>query len=59
MFCVAVQAGHAVRKAVTVGLDDGTRAEILLGLSGDEEVVKAYASSLADGQAVEILPPAK
>ena len=31
-FCVAVEGGQAVRKPVTVGLDDGTRVEILSGL---------------------------
>jgi len=46
-----VNRGQALRKPVTVGLDDGTRAEIISGLSGDENVVKAYASSLADGPA--------
>ncbi len=58
-FCVAITGGQAVRKPVTVGLDDGARAEILSGLSGDEQIVKAYASSLVDGQRVEILPPAR
>ena len=57
IFCVAVTGGQVVRKPVKVGLDDGTRAEILSGLSGDDEVVKANASSLVDGQHVEILPP--
>ncbi len=55
VFCVVVKEGQAVRKLVTVGLDDGTRAEILSGLSGDNRIVKAYASSLIDGQRVEIL----
>jgi HlyD family secretion protein len=56
-YCVAVTGGEAIREPVTVGLDDGTRAEILSGLSGEEQIVKAYASSLVDGQRVEILPP--
>jgi HlyD family secretion protein len=58
-FCVAVQGGQAVRKPVKIGLDDGSRAEILSGLNGDEHIIKAYASSLSDGQHVEILPPPK
>ena len=56
-YCVAVADGRAVRKPVVVGLDDGTRAEILSGLQGDEAIVKAYASSLADGQAVAVIEP--
>jgi HlyD family secretion protein len=54
-FCVVVVDGKAVRKPVTVGLDDGTRAEILSGLQGDLDVVKAYASTLAQDQAVKII----
>jgi hypothetical protein len=50
-----VAAGRAARKPVVVGLDDGTRAEIVSGLDGDETIVKAYASSLADGQSVEVI----
>jgi RND family efflux transporter MFP subunit len=56
-YCVAIQDGRAIRKPVVVGLDDGTRAEILKGLRGDEPIVKAYASSLADGQAVAAIEP--
>jgi len=59
-FCVIVSDGKAVRKLVTLGLEDGTRAEIRSGLQGDEAIVKAYASSLADGQLVQVIqPPAK
>jgi multidrug efflux pump subunit AcrA (membrane-fusion protein) len=57
VYCVAVANGKAVRKPVTLGLEDGTRAEILSGLRGDEMVVKAYAASLADGQTVEVIAP--
>src|SRR5271165_3971321 len=56
-YCVAVTDGRAVRKPVVVGLDDGTRAEILSGLQGTEAIVKAYASSLVDGQAVAVIEP--
>jgi len=57
-FCVAVSDGKAVRKSVILGLEDGTRAEIRSGLQGTEAVVKAYASSLADGQVVQVIEPA-
>jgi RND family efflux transporter MFP subunit len=57
-YCVAVTNGRAVRKPVTVGLDDGTRVEVLSGLQDSEAIVKAYASSLADGQSVEVIAPA-
>jgi HlyD family secretion protein len=56
ILCVTVKGGQAMRKPITVGLDDGIRAEILSGLSADEFVVKAYASTLVDGQHLEILP---
>ena len=39
---------------MTLGLDDGTRAEIVSGLQESEAVVKAYASSLTEGQPVQI-----
>jgi HlyD family secretion protein len=51
--CVVVSGGRASRVPVTVGLDDGTRAEILAGLKGDETVVKTGGAALAEGQAVE------
>ncbi len=54
-FCVAVADGKAVRTPVAVGLEDGTRAEIRSGLQGSESVVKTYASSLADGQVVQVI----
>jgi HlyD family secretion protein len=56
-FCIAVSDGRAVRRPVTLGLEDRSRAEILSGLQGDETIVKAYASSLVDGQAVQISQP--
>ncbi len=57
-YCVVVVEGKAVRKPVAVGLEANSRAEILSGLHGDEAVIKAYASSLADGEAVQIVQPA-
>jgi RND family efflux transporter MFP subunit len=56
-YCVAVADGRAVRKPVTVGLNDGAKVEILSGLRGDEAIVKAYASSLSQGQAVAVIVP--
>jgi multidrug efflux pump subunit AcrA (membrane-fusion protein) len=56
-FCVAVADGKAVRRPVSVGLEDGTRAEILSGLQPNDAVVKAYASALSDGQLVEVIQP--
>jgi len=54
-FCVAVTDGKAERKPVSLGLDDGTRAEIVSGLQPNDAVVKAYASSLSDGQLVQVI----
>jgi RND family efflux transporter MFP subunit len=56
-YCVAVADGIAVRKPVVVGLDDGSLAEILSGLQETDTIVKAYATSLADGQAVSVIHP--
>ena len=39
------------------GLDDGTHAEILSGLQGGEVIVKAFATSLTDGQPVTVTEP--
>ena len=52
-YCVAVANGKAERKTVKLGFDDGTSAEILSGLQGDETIVRAYATGLTDGQPVE------
>jgi HlyD family secretion protein len=51
-FCVVVAGGRATRTPVTVGLGDGTNAEILSGLGPEDVVVKANAASLTDGQPV-------
>jgi len=56
-YCVVVANGKAVRKLVTLGLEDATRAEILSGLQGTDAIVKAYASSLSDGQSVAVIEP--
>ena len=52
-FCTIVADGRAVRRPVKLGLDDGTRIEIVSGLDGSEVVVKAYPATLENGQAVE------
>jgi len=57
-YCVVIVAGKAARRAIQVGLSDGTRTEVALGLDGGEAVVKANAASLADGQPVEVVDPA-
>ena len=54
-YCVVVANGKAVRKPVTLGLEEGTATEIVSGLEANEVVVKAYAASLKDGQPVEVL----
>ena len=46
-----------MRMPVTPGLDDGTHVEILSGLRGDEDVVKAGAASLVDGQPLAATAP--
>jgi RND family efflux transporter MFP subunit len=56
-YCVAVVAGKAVRRTIEVGLSDGTRTEVISGLQGDDEVVKASAASLTEGQAVAVIRP--
>ncbi|MDR3632543.1 MAG: efflux RND transporter periplasmic adaptor subunit [Isosphaeraceae bacterium] len=55
--CVIVVDGKAVRRAVELGLNDGTRTEVVSGLTKDDTVVKANAASLVDGQPLESLPP--
>jgi RND family efflux transporter MFP subunit len=53
-FCVVVADGKATRRPVQLGLSDGTRTEIVRGLDGSEQVVKTFAASLTDGQAVSV-----
>jgi hypothetical protein len=55
--CVVVADGKAARRPVVLGLNDGTRAEVVSGLSADESVVKANATSLSDGQPVQVAEP--
>lgn len=57
-YCVVIVAGKAVRRPIQVGLNDGTRIEVVSGLAEGEAVAKANASSLVDGQSVEVVDPA-
>jgi RND family efflux transporter MFP subunit len=56
-YCVVVVADKAERRPVEVGLSDGMRTEVVSGLEGNEAVVKANATSLADGQPVAVILP--
>jgi RND family efflux transporter MFP subunit len=56
-FCVAVEDGKAVRRPIETGLSDGTRTEVTSGLRGDEQVVKAGAASIIEGQSLEVAKP--
>ena len=56
-YCVVVANGSAERKQVALGLEEGTRAEVLSGLRGEDTIVKGYASSLSDGQSVSVIVP--
>jgi HlyD family secretion protein len=53
-FCVIVVDGKAGRKRIETGLSDGTRTEVTSGLDGSEFIVKANATSLSDGQVVQV-----
>jgi membrane fusion protein (multidrug efflux system) len=57
-YCVVIVDGKAVRRPIQIGLNDGTRTEVVSGLESGEAVVKANAASLADGQPVEVVDPA-
>ena len=56
-FCVVVAGGKAVHRPIELGLNDGTRIEVVSGLDGSEAVVKANAASLVHGQPVEVVEP--
>jgi RND family efflux transporter MFP subunit len=59
MVCCCVEGGKVVRKPITVGLNDGTSVEIVSGLDGSEQVVKANAGALTNGQSVQVKSSAK
>lgn len=48
-----VKGGHAERRAITAGLNNGEQTTILAGLSGGERVVIEGAEQLADGTSVK------
>jgi RND family efflux transporter MFP subunit len=56
--CVVIADGKAARRRIEVGLNDGTRTEVISGLQGVESVVKANAASLRDGQPIDVLESA-
>jgi RND family efflux transporter MFP subunit len=57
-YCACIESGHIVRKKVGIGLRSGGDVEIVEGLTGGEQVVRANAAALPVGQAVEpVLPP--
>jgi len=51
-FCFVVREGHAARRPIEVGLGDAASTEVVSGLRGDEDVVKAGIASLVDGQPI-------
>jgi RND family efflux transporter MFP subunit len=55
-FVYTVTGGHAHRTPVTVGVDDGTTAEITSGLSPGSAVVLVGRDTLVDGAAVKAAP---
>lgn len=56
-YCVVVEGDRARRREVQLGLNDGTRVEVLSGLEGGEAIVASNAGTLADGQPVRAEPP--
>ncbi len=56
--CLVVIDGKAVRRPVVAGIQEGTRVEIVSGLAAGDSVVKAGATSLVDGQPIEVVAPA-
>jgi hypothetical protein len=59
-YCFVVQDGQAIRTPVELGIKVADDWEIVKGLAGNETVCLAKASSLSDGQAIDVLPvPAK
>jgi RND family efflux transporter MFP subunit len=56
-YCACIEGGRIVRKPLKIGLRSSGEVEIIEGLRGDEQVVRANASSLAEGQSAEALTP--
>ncbi len=59
LYCVTISDGKAKRRAIVLGLEDGTFSEVTSGLKDDEAVVKAYAAALEEDQpvSVSVAPP--
>ena len=55
-YVLIVTDGVAVEAPVTIGYDDGLRAEIVEGLRGDEHVIVTATSAVAPGVRVEPVP---
>ena len=55
-YVLVVADGVAVKAPVTIGYDDGMRAEIVAGLRGDEHVIVSATSAVAPGVRVEPVP---
>lgn len=55
-YVFVVKDGVAGKRAVTVGLTNGTDTEVLAGLSAGEQVAVSAVSSLTDGMAVTVAP---
>jgi RND family efflux transporter MFP subunit len=51
-FVWCVVGGKAMRRNVTIGLNDGEKAEITAGLTGDEEVIRSGRDRVREGQIV-------
>jgi RND family efflux transporter MFP subunit len=58
-FCYCVDRGQIARRPLVLGLATAEEAEVVSGLSGEEEVVQSQVASLREGQAVEVAPPAE
>jgi HlyD family secretion protein len=57
--CFVVTGGQAVRTPIELGLKVGDDWEIVKGLEGNESVCLTKAATLADGQAIDVLPATK
>jgi HlyD family secretion protein len=58
-YCFVVQDGKAERRNLQIGLRMGTDAEVVEGVSDDEDVVQTHPEALSAGQAVRITSPSK
>lgn len=55
VYCCCVEAGQIQLKPIVLGLRSGNEVEVVSGLSGNESIVLAQASSLRQGQRVEFV----